>query len=455
MPTALSVLGQSEKRWLLAVLMLAGLVRAAVVGFGLANFAEDPDAYRVLAESLAQTGVYGLTDPQGQGQPTAFRPPLYPYLLSWLTIDGRLAVPAVAALHMLLGVATVALTFLATRELLPASSNVPAAAAATVVAVDPILLQQSTLLMTETLATALAAVVIWWWARAESWTTWRVLLLAIFLALGYLCRPTFLVWAALIASVMLLIPRQSSRASRPIAAIHVGRRLWHASVFSAVVLGAVAIWTARNIRAIGHPVWATTHGGYTLLLGNNPLFYDYLRQGNWRSAWNPEPFLIAYSHRYQGDPAEEAFWQRQWQRPAENLPRVSEHEDDRVAYQAAKATIIRQPTMFVWSAVVRVARLWSPLPQQTPDRGWPVVIAVAGFYCLLYLAVLIGLWRIGSGVRRYSWWPVWTLVISLTLVHAIYWSNLRMRAPAIPALAILASASLLGGKHGLTRRRRE
>jgi hypothetical protein len=30
----------------------------------------------------------------------------------------------------------------------------------------------------------------------------------------------------------------------------------------------------------------------------------------------------------------------------------------------------------------------------------------------------------------------------LTAVHAVYWSNIRMRAPAIPALAILASAAI-------------
>ncbi len=69
-------------------------------------------------------------------------------------------------------------------------------------------------------------------------------------------------------------------------------------------------------------------------------------------------------------------------------------------------------------------------------------LALACYYSLLYLAAFVGLKRLGKDWRRSVWWPIPTLVLTLTLVHAVYWSNMRMRAPAIPAIAMLAAAAL-------------
>jgi hypothetical protein len=152
--------------------------------------------------------------------------------------------------------------------------------------------------------------------------------------------------------------------------------------------------------------------------------------------------LVAYSHRYDGDPTTEAFWQARWDTRGTITVNVSEYGDDRLAYDAATATIGRQSSTFVWSCIVRVARLWSPIPHRTPERSWTVIVAIGFYYVALYVAVGIGLWRLGREVRESKWWPVWTLALTLTLVHAIYWSNIRMRAPVIPALAIIAAATI-------------
>jgi hypothetical protein len=207
-----------------------------------------------------------------------------------------------------------------------------------------------------------------------------------------------------------------------------------------------AAWTLRNTRAIGYPVWATTHGGYTLLLGNNPLFYDYLREGRPGTTWDTERFFVAYAHRYDADPITEAFWKKDWSAvPSLETARVpanfTEHDDDRLAYEAAKATIRREPAMFLWSCGIRVARLWSPFPHHTSDRPWAAVVLVGTYYSMLYLAIAIGLWKLGRDFPHPNWWPALTLVVTLTLVHAVYWSNIRMRAPAMPALAIIAAAA--------------
>ena len=40
------------------------------------------------------------------------------------------------------------------------------------------------------------------------------------------------------------------------------------------------------------------------------------------------------------------------------------------------------------------------------------------------------------------------LIVTLTAAHAIYWTDLRMRAPLVPSLALLAASgiSALGGR---------
>ena len=427
---------RSKTLGLCGVVLLAVAVRG---GFLLArgdSYEGDPDAYRAIAIGLAETGMYGQIGPGGEATPTAFRPPLYPAVLSLLVDNGRLPAVAVATLHLGLGVATVLLTYWTARRILSAAGGI---VASILVAVDPILLDASTQLMTETLAATLAAAVSWWWVRGfdSGGQPSRVGRLSFAVALGgwlglaYLCRPTFLVWACLLAGSFALLPQVSRR-----------RRCVGTCAVLAVVAVTVGGWTWRNVRTWGEPIWATTHGGYTLLLGNNPLFYNYLRERAWFQPWDAEPFLAAYRHRYQGDPRSEAFWERSWADEPVRFPdSPGEVADDRLAYESARATIRREPAMFAWSAAVRLGRLWSPIPHRAGGRSLAVVIASGLYYLALYAMIAVGLWRLGRRAVSPRWWPVWTLVITLSVVHSVYWSNLRMRAPAMPGLAIVAAAA--------------
>ncbi|MFG0261902.1 MAG: hypothetical protein ACF788_05890, partial [Novipirellula sp. JB048] len=171
------------------------------------QFAQDPDAYRVIAETLSETGTFGLpTASQTRAasdrgapelgatmvaRPTAFRPPLYPYLLSWLTPQGKLHPLLIGALHLGLGGLTVLCTVsIASRLIDRGRIGGASMLAAALVVLDPILLQQSTLVMTETIATASATLVIWFWVcrMSGSATVAKGLILGGLLALTYLCR---------------------------------------------------------------------------------------------------------------------------------------------------------------------------------------------------------------------------------------------------------------------------
>ena len=546
-----------SQRPLWIVLVVAGIVRAATLGIGWSQFAADPDAYDAIARTLARSGTIGLSHGRDEVSPTAFRPPLYPAILAVIHrriiaseesfADPRMAEAAeattetvrrsaIAGLHWVLGMLTVALTYLVAKKLLMPSSSgseatgesLPspggysqravepvAALAAVAVAVDPILLQSSVLVMTETLATALAmaGLLIWtnlvvsavpgasdqspvapgasdrrcrWGPSARFFqrSVFQGLALGVVLGLAYLCRPTFIVWAALLIgygcghSLVRTLRRFSlwrCRSDRRIGAGDRSRRTFSTSrsmtsllafgCSGLVILGFVAAWTFRNERQLGHPIWATTHGGYTLLLGNNRSFFEYVRDGEFGVAWDPNEFFRRWEQRTRSDPRSPRFWAEErvaadpaWrsERPAAG----DEVAEDRLAYETAKRAIADDPAGFFLACVWRIGRLLGPMPQRqlaggaenrrSADRigriraaGWGVVL-VTLFYVVVTASAAWG-WTI---VVRRRWHPGWfgalALVLSLIAVHTFYWSNMRMRAPAIPVLAILAVVPLAG-----------
>src|SRR5688572_19185181 len=93
-------------------LVLAGLlvftliVRGSVLWAMRNNLTQDPDAYREIAENLLRHGEFAMGKPGPDGDvskptPTAFRPPLYPVVLSNLpAADGHhVSLIKVAVLH--------------------------------------------------------------------------------------------------------------------------------------------------------------------------------------------------------------------------------------------------------------------------------------------------------------------------------------------------------------------
>ncbi len=468
-----------QRRLLLIVLLIAAVVRAAMLWGGWDNLREDPDAYTAIAQTLAQTGVFGLTAADGTPTATAFRPPLYPAILSGLSlaiiaVSGDFADPlavenlhayrvVVAALHWLLGLLTVAATYHAASHMLrrhaSLAGEIPlqraAAIAALLVAIDPILLQSSTRVMTETLATALAALALLAWAllaeqlqpaanaaspaqpNAAGRRLAAALALGVILGLAYLCRPTFIVWTALLAGYLA-------------AWAVLARRLRPLGVALPLVLATVVLvggWTLRNHRHFGQAIWATTHGGYTLLLGNNPPFYRYLQERSLGIAWNPQFFFDRWEDRTLADPREPEFWapertilaDQRWQ---ETQPGPGEVAQDRLAYETAKMTIRHDPNGFVRACLYRVSRLWSPLPLR---HGGPVsaaIVAVTIFYSVVMLSVMLGLIMLRRQLLQPTWAASLCLVLALVAVHAVYWTDMRMRAPAIPVLAMLAAVPL-------------
>jgi 4-amino-4-deoxy-L-arabinose transferase-like glycosyltransferase len=335
-------------------------------------------------------------------------------------------------LHWLIGVATVVMVFeLAICWGLERWSF----GAALLVCCDPILLNQSTEVMTETLATLLAASALLALTAHDRRRSARLAALAgLIVGLAALCRPTFLPWLAVLAVVM-VVPGD--------------RRSWMAGL--AIVCGAALVlgpWAVRNRMVLGAAKLSTTHGGYTLLLGNNPSFYAHLRSGReW--SWDVGPLADAWRLRGATTGPDDARWERFEEMPStvvRSAPEPPELESDAFAYRLARRYITEDLWMFVRSSVHRVLRLWGWTPErlareESTRQTW-LRRGVAVWYFLVSGAALGGVFVLGRGVVRRPWcWGV-LLCLVFTAVHVVYWSNMRMRAPCVPVVSLLAAAGL-------------
>jgi hypothetical protein len=330
------------------------------------------------------------------------------------------------------------------------------------VACDPILLAQSTQVMTETPAALLTVVGLLALTRGSAdasrqdvRTRRSAALAGGALALGVLCRPELLIWL-LAAGVALSLRRRRvgacTRASCPSAVASL-------AAFASGAAIVLAPWAIRNQIQFGRPIVTTTHGGYTLLLANNTDFYQWLGSGRWGDVWRSDEL--------------DAAWQMR--RPGNEL------QADRLAYREAWATIRQQPERFAYACLVRLGRLWSPLPHRLgPDESaarrwsrWPA----AAWYAAEFLLAIIGVWRLRRGAKcgvRSTEYGVggadrpdplpsppsdssfilhpsslmwgFLLVGCVTAVHTVYWTDMRMRGPLMPVVALAAAAGLAAGQ---------
>lgn len=367
------------------------------VGRGL----DDPDNYLPLARALAAGQGFAIN-----GHPTAYRPPLYPLLLAPLVAGlGDRLEWGVFGLHLLLGAGTVGLTAVCARrwDVSPAAVLL----AAVIVACDPVLVVQSRSVMTETLAAFLLAAAL----AAVSEGGWRGAVLGgLAFGLAALCRPSTLPAAMLVA----------------VSALAFGPGGWRSRLLRAGLIGATAWlvlvpWAWRNLRAFGEPVWTTTHGGYTLALANNPVYYAEVVNGPPGAVWTGQN-------------------QRAWfdwvNRSLAGLP---EPAADRALGRAAWRTAREQPGSFARAAVARLGRFWGLAPSGAVYSRW-LRRATMAWTLPLWLALAVGL------CRKPLWkWPrvaAPMILLALSAVHAVFWTDLRMRAPIVPAIALIACQAI-------------
>lgn len=435
-------------RWLLVVLLIVCVLpRLAVLGRYWSDLSDDRDAYLGMAQGIA--AGRGLSTP-GSDRPTAFRPPLYPLLLApWAGEHEQL--PR-AILHLLLATGTAWLIWRTAGHL--GLSRSAKSLALLLFAFDPLLLRYLAFPMTETLCTFLSALLLFQVARPGPPTWVAAFLAGVTFGACVLARPTYWVFGVLFAVAHCFASWRAGRdTSLRISTEHVRGNLKRRAAALAGVAIVVLPWVIRNWIMIGTPIVMTTHGGYTLLLGNNTAFYEEVLNQPWGTIWDGSR-----------GPGQEV-WVDGINAQMDQQGLHSEVARNRWMGDLAKQTIREHPWTFLRACWWRFVRFWYVVPLGPEAAALPFWLrwGIAALYSLTWLLMLGGIARLAMsafhvcrGERsvessqqsdRFApefrgWLPLILLILSFVLVHLVYWSDARMRAPVMPAVVLLAAAAL-------------
>lgn len=400
-----------NRRCLWAIVLIAIALRIVAAWTWRDRLLEDVDGYHGIARMLADGRGYSDAV---SGRPTAFRPPLFPLMLACI-LKLRGGTAAIAAMQVVLGAVTVLLTGLTASRLNLRAAWFPPL----LVAVDPLLLAYTPRVMTEVASALTIAVLLWLVSTQRGSSIQRAAVVGLAFGMAALCRPT--VWAilpfvALFATVAVLRGRRLA-----------GAWLKSALAFSGCAAILVLPWLLRNTKAIDAAVFTTTHGGYTLLLGNNPDFYAKVASGEWGTVWDSIP------------------WQHQLR---EELKRdgVDPHDErakDRWMYARAFGNMRADLGGCAASCWLRVRRLWALAPL-VETQSTVVTGSVRAFYVLVFAGVVVSIFRGNQEAHQHVFMLAWCMLLAFTAVHLFYWANARMRAPIVVAIALLSARGWAG-----------
>ena len=227
----------------------------------------DTDAYVLIAHQLRTNGEYG----REPGIPTAYRPPGYTLSIApWCRTDPP-QVMGIASLHLLCAALTAGITVLWASSF---GMGKGSWLAGLLVALDPILIRQSTLIMSETLFTTLFIAAIFSLSKGSvsDFSRWWLALAGCLWGFATMTRP--------IAGIVFLL--------LGIVALKGGWvKKW---LLTSLVAGVTLLpWAIRNQLVMGKPILTTTHGGYTLWLGQNPTYFKEVVRGQ-NGIWPEESF---------------------------------------------------------------------------------------------------------------------------------------------------------------------
>ena len=202
-----------------------------------------------------------------------------------------------------------------------------------------------------------------------------------------------------------------------------------------------------------------THGGYTLLLGNNPTFYREVVEHPEQPAWSGESLER---------------WQNQLHQDllTDGVDQSDPTAVDRWMYRRAFNNIESGSMTFMDACGLRWKRFFALVPSHQTSTSPVLWYVLSAWYGVLWLGVLASwylwaeafLWsarsvplrwlgnqilgraesskrptrRYGTFLRVADIQLLGMAVVSFLILHTFYWTNARMRAPVMGILSLLA-----------------
>lgn len=395
----------------------------------------DNDGYLAHAKPVAAgEGFHG----PWSHRPTAFRPPGYPVLLGGLMACGFSDSAAVAIVSLASCLAIILLT--RTLALQFGIDERWSLLAVLGVAVDPLLLRYSILPMTEVPCAAilLAAIVTFekflsGYAVSDRHSVWWGIFAGVLFGIGTLIRPVVMV-VCVFLTVYAIGRKWKFGSSRTPSSASESKGLFR-SVLSAILpvffAGLVLCpWIIRNAVQFHRFIPATTHGGYTLALGNNSDFYRDVINGADEFPWDG-PSLDA--------------WQQRMIRESEGqgIFATDEPAADAWYYSKASAAIQADPQSFLKANVLRLRRFWAIATADPSPRTSISNRLIMVWYLVLWAGLIwqmiqdcFGLNRTEHGSRI----MLWLVIVAFLVMHSVYWTDTRMRAPVMPIMIVISVA---------------
>jgi 4-amino-4-deoxy-L-arabinose transferase-like glycosyltransferase len=343
------------------------------------------------------------------GEPTAFRVPLYPAFLAAVTFGHKVFLPILLA-ESLIGAATVWCTALIARKMF---GDAAATLAALLAAIYPYYVVHDTALQETGLYTFLTALSVVLLMRVyENGSQLVAAFAGVTLGAAVLTRANLVPFAVL-APLWLVLPVRSVPIPR-------GRRLSTCLVCAAAVVLAVSPWLVRSYWLTGTPA-LSTQSGFFLWVGNNP--YTFSHYPNESIDVSQRAALEALS------PQENA--------EIEALD-ANEAAVDQWFLRKGLAYMRENPWQTVVNGVRKIgaAFCWLPSPRRS---FWPNLV-----YLLSYAPVMIlGLWGMWAG--REHWREhllIYGLFVSFAAVTAVFFGHTSYRAYLDLYWIIFAAGSL-------------
>jgi len=376
---------------LLLIVAFALAVRVAYVLLAAPEGVHGPDSglYDRLAVRLLSEGHYIAEDHLG-GISQASRPVLFPFVLAGIYAIFGHSIIAAQIFQSVLGALTCGLTYSLGCEAFDRRSGIVAGIGA---AIFPQLIYYTGTITTETLHIFLLTASVWLLfaaAKREAGVLWWLAGGAA-LGLAILARSAALGLLPLLAVWLLIRTLNWKTAAIRFACVFAG---------AAIVMSP---WVIRNYRELDAFVPATTEGGYTFWVTNNP-----------RAIGGGECF-----------PPDDLT-------PFENLNEV---EADRLFYRMGLEHVKAEPWLFVHRVASRFVRLWRPWPHASEVGVEEAVIGGVSFVPVLLLFVA------GVAMARRRWRELslfYTLIIYTTAMCSVYMAVTRYRAPLMPVVLCVA-----------------